>query len=194
MNDWTPLPDSTEPQLLAEYARLRKSGPVAHSAGYGGFAALFRYDDIVAAARATETYLSDEPFLERRGSPPIIPLSLNGDDHVFYRRLSAPYFTPARMRSLEPRIRAMVAEHLQPLVRNGESDLYQSHAERRPNRHLSFGIGPHICIGAPLARLELRVLLGELLARTTRFELAGEPTRVEGMKSGFTYLPVRVET
>ncbi len=62
---------------------------------------------------------------------------------------------------------------------------------RKPNRHLTFGVGPHICIGAPLARLELRLTLDELLARTTRFELTGEPRRVTGLKSGFSYLPIR---
>jgi cytochrome P450 len=52
---------------------------------------------------------------------------------------------------------------------------------RRPNirDHLAFGRGPHNCVGAPLARLELRVALEEILARTSRFELDGpiKPTR-----------------
>ena len=53
--------------------------------------------------------------------------------------------------------------------RAGELDL-----ERSPNRHVGFGRGIHLCIGAPLARLELRVALEELLARTSSFELDGE--------------------
>lgn len=51
----------------------------------------------------------------------------------------------------------------------------------RPNlgMHLAFGRGPHNCPGASLGRLELRVALEELLARTSDFELAGkiQPTR-----------------
>ncbi|WP_340645777.1 cytochrome P450 [Phenylobacterium sp.] len=43
----------------------------------------------------------------------------------------------------------------------------------------AFGMGPHACAGSALARVELRVALEELLARTTRFEVNGEikPTR-----------------
>jgi cytochrome P450 len=45
--------------------------------------------------------------------------------------------------------------------------------------HLAFGRGPHHCPGAPLARIELRIALEELLARTKSFALAGDvvPTR-----------------
>jgi cytochrome P450 len=41
-----------------------------------------------------------------------------------------------------------------------------------PRRHVGFGWGIHLCLGAPLARLEARVAFEQLLARTSRFELA----------------------
>ena len=48
---------------------------------------------------------------------------------------------------------------------------------RHPNHHLAFGFGAHYCIGAALARLEIRILLEELLARFATVEPAGEVTR-----------------
>jgi cholest-4-en-3-one 26-monooxygenase len=50
---------------------------------------------------------------------------------------------------------------------------------RVPNRHVSFGLGgPHFCLGAHLARLELKIFLQELLPYLPHLELAGEPERL----------------
>jgi pimeloyl-[acyl-carrier protein] synthase len=45
---------------------------------------------------------------------------------------------------------------------------------RSPNRHLQFGIGPHFCIGAALARAEIQLALDRLIARFRRIELAAD--------------------
>ncbi|MET9994844.1 cytochrome P450 [Streptomyces mutabilis] len=67
--------------------------------------------------------------------------------------------------------------------------------DRSPNDHLAFGSGVHKCLGAPLARLELRVALEEILARTAEIDLAGPGTVTTGiMLSGFTGLPLRFRT
>ena len=48
---------------------------------------------------------------------------------------------------------------------------------RKPNPHVAFGGGgPHYCLGANLARFEIRVLFEELLARTREIELLAPPT------------------
>jgi cytochrome P450 len=44
---------------------------------------------------------------------------------------------------------------------------------RTPNRHFTFGRGIHACVGAPIARMELRIFLEELLLRTQSFAIRG---------------------
>lgn len=67
--------------------------------------------------------------------------------------------------------------------------------DRSQNRHLGFGHGVHKCVGAPLARLEMRVVLEEILARTTSTELAGEPQNDVGLLGrGFERAPVRLRS
>ncbi len=65
---------------------------------------------------------------------------------------------------------------------------------RSPNRHLSFGRGgPHLCLGAHLARLEIRVVLAALTRRVAGFELAGPPRRIRSnFTNGLKELPIRV--
>lgn len=45
--------------------------------------------------------------------------------------------------------------------------------DRMPNPHVAFGFGAHRCLGAPLARIEIRIAIEELLKRTTHFEPRG---------------------
>ena len=64
---------------------------------------------------------------------------------------------------------------------------------RSPNRHLSFGVGEHFCVGAHLARLEARVFFAELLSTVSRFELAGATTRVRSnLNNALRSLPVHL--
>jgi cytochrome P450 len=64
---------------------------------------------------------------------------------------------------------------------------------RQPNDHLTFGTGRHVCLGASLARLEVRVVFEELLTRVSNFEITGDPDRLRSnFINGIKHLPVRV--
>jgi cytochrome P450 len=56
-------------------------------------------------------------------------------------------------------------------------DAGQVRVDRHPNPHVAFGFGPHFCLGAALARLEGRVVLGELLDRFDTLAPAGPVER-----------------
>ncbi|MHB8467810.1 MAG: cytochrome P450, partial [Acidimicrobiales bacterium] len=65
---------------------------------------------------------------------------------------------------------------------------------RDPNPHLAFGFGPHFCLGASLARLELKVMFSELLARLPDIELVADgplPYRASNFITGPEGMPVR---
>ncbi len=62
---------------------------------------------------------------------------------------------------------------------------------REHNPHLAFGVGPHFCLGAHLARLELSTMLQAMLERAPGLTLDGRPTRVpSNFVNGIRTLPV----
>ncbi len=76
------------------------------------------------------------------------------------------------------------------------ADPFTFDIRRTPNDHIAFGHGPHFCLGANLARLELQVLFEELLDRFPTLHLvdpaAQPPQRPANFVSGIESLPVRV--
>jgi cytochrome P450 len=63
--------------------------------------------------------------------------------------------------------------------------------DRNPRDHVGWGHGPHVCAGMHLARLEMEVLLGELVRQVERIEV-GTPERLRNnVLQGFTALPTR---
>lgn len=67
--------------------------------------------------------------------------------------------------------------------------------DRDPSQNLLYGAGIHVCPGAALARLELRVMMEELLTRTRRMALVPEnpPVRAIYPAGGFASVPIRIE-
>ncbi|MDQ2648365.1 MAG: cytochrome P450 [Actinomycetota bacterium] len=64
--------------------------------------------------------------------------------------------------------------------------------DRDPNHHLGLGVGEHYCLGAHLARTEIRILLEELVPRLDHVELAGPVERTAAaFVGGVKHLPIR---
>jgi cytochrome P450 len=66
---------------------------------------------------------------------------------------------------------------------------------RMPNRHITFGKGIHFCLGAPLARLEAKTALNEILQRYRTITITRSPEELEWIDAmvmrGVRSLPVR---
>ncbi|MBI1815474.1 MAG: cytochrome P450 [Deltaproteobacteria bacterium] len=71
-------------------------------------------------------------------------------------------------------------------------DPFTFRIDREPNPHIGFGMGEHVCLGAHLARLELRHAFGQLRARLERCELSGPVARVRSsFVGGIKRAPMR---
>jgi cytochrome P450 len=73
------------------------------------------------------------------------------------------------------------------------SDASAFAVSRDPNPHLAFGHGVHFCLGAHLARMEIRVALSEVLGTFSSFALEGAPEWTRSNRhTGLRHLPLRV--
>lgn len=70
-------------------------------------------------------------------------------------------------------------------------DPFSFRIDRSPNRHLAFGYGIHLCLGQMLAKMEIRALLKEIVARVGQLELNGKPEwLVTNFVGGLKSLPI----
>ena len=63
--------------------------------------------------------------------------------------------------------------------------------DRKPNKHVTFGGGRHRCIGAHLARLQLRIAFEEIHKRLPDYEVAGTPQFHSSQTRGVLEMPIR---
>ena len=69
---------------------------------------------------------------------------------------------------------------------------FEFRIDRRPNNHVGFGHGPHFCLGANLARLEIDVMLNAILDRWVDTEVVGPATWTRTNRlSGLKTLPIQ---
>jgi len=135
---WDPFAPAAVADPAATWAELRERCPIAWSERQGGFWTVSRYDDVVEIARQADRF-------NNSGQPqfgtPRPPLEVDRPLHTTFRRLLQPYFTKDRIADLEPRVRAYVAEMLQPLVDQGGGDLAEALTYPLPARALCAWLG-----------------------------------------------------
>jgi cytochrome P450 len=73
-------------------------------------------------------------------------------------------------------------------------DPFVFRADRKPNKHLAFGYGAHLCLGQHLAKMEMRILFEELIPRLNSLELAGTPKLTQAVfVNGPKTLPIKFD-
>ena len=129
--------------------------------------------------------LMDNPdeYTKLRENPSVMPLAI--EEMV---RWASPVMHFERHVTKDTEIRGVKIREGQEVClwypsANRDEDVFGENGDRfivdrKPNDHIAFGKGEHFCLGANLARFELRVLFEELMRRIPKFELAKEPERL----------------
>jgi cytochrome P450 len=116
-------------------------------------------------------------------------------------RWSSPIIHFARTASADTEIRGKKIRKGDTVARyypsaNRDEDIFEDpyafRIDRRPNRHIGFGVGEHFCAGAHVARLELEYAYKYLLPRIEEIEVAGPVDRLHSnLIGGIKRLPIR---
>ncbi|MEO8717529.1 MAG: cytochrome P450 [Burkholderiales bacterium] len=155
---------------------------------------------IAAAVGILVHFLAENPEAQRqlREQPSVLPAAI---EEIL--RIHGPLVANRRVttRAVEiggRRIGAGEPVSIIWISANRDERVFEDPKAFRPDRdaapNLLYGAGIHVCPGAPLARLEMRVAMEELLGRTTRIEPSRNrtPTKATYPASGFVALPLRV--
>lgn len=134
-----------------------------------------------------------------RSQPELIPQALEE-----FLRLYTPYRGFARTATHDVDVGGRTIREGEPIAlvyasANRDADVFERPDEfilNRPNigDHLAFGMGPHVCAGTPLARLELRIALETLLKSTRKFTLDGPIRTTLFPEIGALSVPLKFES
>ena len=133
-DDFDPQAPETFTSAHETYAQLRQSCPVAHANEWNGFWALFKYDDVVSVLKDSKTFITSVqnvvPKVAFTGRRP--PLHLDPPEHTPYRRALNPFFTNEMMARLEPALRQITIDLLDPYIQAGGGDICADYTHRLP--------------------------------------------------------------
>ena len=132
-----------------------------------------------------------------RADPALVPLAIeemlryDGPIQLNNRRLTAPLTLSGKTLPADTLITIGIGAANHDPAQFADPERFD--VGRKPNRHVAFGQGDHVCVGMNVARMEGRIALGRLLARFPQIELDGTPERDRRIRfRGFRKLPVRV--
>lgn len=175
--------DLTGPELEMFFFLLTVAGnDTVRSAAPGGLLALAEHPRSYERLRTGETELAPATEELLRRHPPVLTF-----------RRTAAQDTELAGRRLRTGDKVVVfhasANHDERVF----TDPDRLDLTRTPNPHVSFGDGPHVCLGAHFARLQLRVLYRETLRALPVLRTAGPPGRlVSNFINGLKSLPLQV--
>ncbi|MGE5639594.1 MAG: cytochrome P450 [Clostridia bacterium] len=147
-----------------------------------GLWALLRFPEQMDALRRTPSLLPSavEEMLRFDG-----PIQLNN------RRLTAPMELAGREWPAGTLITIGIGAANRDPAQFAEPDRFD--VARKPNRHVAFGHGDHVCVGMNVARMEGRIAFSGLLSRFKNVEIEAEPERDRRVRfRGFRKLPLEV--
>lgn len=178
--DGAPLPDV---ELISYYLAMMTAGhDTTRNALAGGLAALLEHPEQLEALRTADSTLWDTAVDEiLRWTSVVIHFArtVQSDTDLGGQHLAAG----DRLALFYPSANRDEAVYDDP-------DVFR--IDRAPNPHLAFGYGEHYCIGQALARLEIKVLLRELLARASSIDTAGPVEQLSAsFVGGIKHLPLR---
>lgn len=137
-------------------------------------------------------------WAKMRTTPDLIPaaieevLRFDPPFHKFSRVTARPVTVHGHTIPKESRVVLIYGSANRDERRFPAPDMFDPH--REPKRHLAFGNGIHFCLGAPLARLEARIVFEEALRRVRAYELTDDPVRLPThVTRGFVSVPVRTQ-
>jgi cytochrome P450 len=133
-HDFDPQVPETFDTAHTQFRELRNRCPVARSQEFGGFWAMLGYPELLEVitdiSRFTTTKQNAIPSFAFTGVRP--PLHLDPPEHMAYRRIINQFFTPPKMRAIEPKVRRCSTELLEPLVHKGKVDVALEYSQKLP--------------------------------------------------------------
>ncbi len=121
-----------KPDPQAAYAEMMKTCPVHR--GPDGTITLMRMEDIVAVARRPDVLGTGAHGPTMGGARKLIPLDLDGPEHMKYRRLLDPLFSGKRAAALEPVVRELANELIDAFIDKKEADLSPAFCQALPSQ------------------------------------------------------------